>query len=163
MSNSARSLSGWLTEHEAAGVLSVTEADIKDYISQGLLSGWSKGPDEGILIPQYEILALKERLEDLSRESFYASSLPVPTEKREVRRFGNVDAQSTLLDALEELLSRSSTPHKLLLTIEEAHQLSGLPKSYLKDAIKRHKLMAVQVARKWLIKRSELQSFIDSL
>jgi len=163
MSNSAMRLGDWVGAHEAAELLDVPESDIVEYVSQGKFAGLYQGVDGEVLIPRGEVLALRERSQGDARDSFYASSLPVPAAGSPVVRTRNGDVQSNLLNTLEEFFSRSTVPHKLLLTIEEAHQLSGLPKAYLKEAIKRHKLMAVQIARKWLIKRSELQSFIDSL
>jgi len=163
MSNSAMTLGEWLGAHEAAELLDVTESDVMEYVSQGQFCGVCEGTEGGVLIPKDEVFALRERSRNSSQDSFYATSLPVLNKMGEVSQAGVGDMQSNLLRTFEEFFSRSAVSHKLLLTIDEAHQISGLPKAYLREAIKRHKLMAVQIARKWLIKRSELQSFIDSL
>jgi len=52
---------------------------------------------------------------------------------------------------------------RLMLTLAEAAQLSGLPRSYLVQAIRNGKLKAVKIGRAQFLKRSELNQFVQNL
>lgn len=52
---------------------------------------------------------------------------------------------------------------KLILTLEEAHLLSGLSIDRLKKGIKEEQLKARKEGRGWKVRRADLESFVDSV
>lgn len=71
------------------------------------------------------------------------------------------------LEALKEALRPAAPPvplsEKLMLTLAEAAQLSGLSRGFLLGSIKARKLKAQILGRGWKIKRSDLETFIQKL
>lgn len=78
-----------------------------------------------------------------------------------------LQAVADVAPALEKLTAqnekRGETPveAKLLLTLDEAHSLTGLSRATLKSAIDGGQLKARIVGRAWRIKRRDLDSFIE--
>lgn len=78
-----------------------------------------------------------------------------------------LQAVADVAPALEKLTAQSEkrgeTPveAKLLLTLDEAHSLTGLSRATLKGAIDGGQLKARIVGRAWRIKRRDLDSFIE--
>ncbi|MUH00366.1 helix-turn-helix domain-containing protein [Scytonema sp. UIC 10036] len=88
----------------------------------------------------------------------------------EIAEFGESPSVIERLSAvIETLLARTGedtrvrVSEKLLLTIAEAQELTGLPRQVLRDAINEGKLKAKVIGRSWRIKRSDLQEFVDKL
>lgn len=52
---------------------------------------------------------------------------------------------------------------RLTLSLDEAVQLSGLPRSFVIQSIQSGKLKAIKIGRTWYVKRSELSAFVRSL
>ncbi len=76
------------------------------------------------------------------------------------------DTQARFLAALEALAPRTSLAdlsHKLLLSLPEAAQLSGLSRDHLRDAIKAGKLKAKVIGRGWKMGRAELEGYTAKL
>lgn len=64
----------------------------------------------------------------------------------------------------ERHLQASNTFQKLMLTVEEAAAVSGLPKAYLDRAIKKEgTLKATKIGGRYRIKRQDLDEFINNL
>jgi excisionase family DNA binding protein len=59
--------------------------------------------------------------------------------------------------------TRVRVGEKLLLTIAEAQELTGLPRQMLRDAITEGTLKAKVIGRSWRIKRSDLEAFVKQL
>ena len=80
-----------------------------------------------------------------------------------------LQAVADVAPALEKLTAQSEkrgeTPveAKLLLTLDEAHSLTGLSRATLKGAIDGGQLKARIVGRAWRIKRRDLDSFIEAM
>lgn len=81
----------------------------------------------------------------------------------EVSRGGDSLDYERLLVALENFASNNLVVEKLLLSIKEAQQLTGLSREYLREAIKQEKLVAQKIGRGWKIKRKDLDLYIDNL
>ena len=52
---------------------------------------------------------------------------------------------------------------RLALTIDDAVQLSGLPRSFIVENINAGKLKAITIGRRHYIKRADLNEFVDKL
>lgn len=64
----------------------------------------------------------------------------------------------------ERHLQASNTFQKLMLTVEEAAAVSGLPKAYLDRAIKKEgTLKATKIGGRYRIKRQDLDDFINNI
>ena len=79
-------------------------------------------------------------------------------------------AESAHLSALIEVLlehqsQRSSTPayHKLLLTLAEAQELTGLSRAILREAISSRKLKAQVIGKSWRVKYTDLERYVEKL
>ena len=73
---------------------------------------------------------------------------------------------SVLIEALlEHRASSSSTPayHKLLLTLPEAQELTGLSRTLLRKAISENKLKAKIIGKSWRIRYADLEKYIAKL
>lgn len=75
------------------------------------------------------------------------------------------DVVARLLDATKKQrsLSPSEIAHKLILTLQEAAALSGLPRQHLLEAIEKGKLKAQLLEHAWRIKRADLDDYIRRL
>jgi excisionase family DNA binding protein len=71
------------------------------------------------------------------------------------------------LDALKEALRPAAAPvplsDKLMLTLAEAAQLSGLSRRYLRGAIAKQRLKARIIGKGFKVKRADLEGFIRNL
>jgi uncharacterized protein len=94
---------------------------------------------------------LKEKLEEKlnSRPDSYATE----------------ETASRPLDATkrQHSLAPSEISHKLMLTLQEAATLSGLPRQHLLEAIEEGKLKAQLLEHAWRIKRADLNDYIRRL
>ncbi|KYC40005.1 hypothetical protein WA1_29035 [Scytonema hofmannii PCC 7110] len=88
----------------------------------------------------------------------------------EIAEFGeNPKVIEQLSAVIEALLARTGDDtrvrvgEKLLLTIAEAQELTGLPRQILRDAITEGTLKAKLIGRTWRIKRSDLEEFVEQL
>jgi excisionase family DNA binding protein len=63
----------------------------------------------------------------------------------------------------ERLLTPSEISHKLLLTVQEASTLSGLPRQHLLAEIEAGKLRAQLLKHGWRIRRADLDSYVRGL
>ena len=74
-----------------------------------------------------------------------------------------IDYEERFLVALESLANRIPVSEKLLLSLKEAQNLTGLSRQRLKKAITEEKLKAQIIGRGWKIKRKDLDIYIDNL
>lgn len=81
---------------------------------------------------------------------------------REVE-ISRIDYEERFLVALESLANRIPASEKLLLSLNEAQNLTGLSREWLKKAITEEKLKASVIGRGWKIKCKDLNIYIDNL
>jgi len=74
-----------------------------------------------------------------------------------------IDYEERFLVALESLANRIPVSEKLLLSLNEAQNLTGLSRERLKKAITEEKLKASVIGRGWKIKRKDLDIYIENL
>ena len=168
MSNNTADVVEWISKQEAAKMLGVSLKSVQKYVGQGKLSAkYERGKTgDAMFIPKAEV----ERMKEIHRLTTFRPAIPFPTITESVPT--TVPVQATppaalvpdiVVESLGRFLTMASIPSKLLLTIEEAAAVSGLPKSYLRSAITEKRLPAVNVSRRWLIKRVELEAFVEGL
>jgi excisionase family DNA binding protein len=152
----------WFTRQEAADYLGVSTKTISKYVKQGKLSArYEKGPTgEALFLDKGEVEALKETQAQVAyKPATQAPAIPTPAHLP-------VETGTTerILEALAKALTQNGPPpSKLLLTIDEAAQVSGLPRSNLRAAIGESRLPAVHVSRRWLVKREVLEEYVRGL
>lgn len=56
-----------------------------------------------------------------------------------------------------------SIADRLTLTLNEAVQLSGLPRNFIAENIRSGRLKALRIGRTWHVKRAELDAFVKNL
>ena len=82
---------------------------------------------------------------------------------------GDISVVDKLAGIIEGLLAKTETQlsvpvaDKLLLTLPEVQTLTGLSKTFLRDAINKGQLKAKIIGKSWRIKRSDLNEYIASL
>lgn len=81
---------------------------------------------------------------------------------------GQIEALGNLLARLSPQPVQHEKPmvnvaDKLLLTLAESQQLTGLSRQVLRDAIDAKKLKAQQIGRAWRIKRTDLDAYVGKL
>ncbi len=74
-----------------------------------------------------------------------------------------IDYEERFLVALSNLANRTKVSEKLLLSLSEAQNLTGLSRQRLKKAITEKKLKAQIIGRGWRIKRKDLDTYIENL
>jgi excisionase family DNA binding protein len=150
----------WFTRQESADYLGVSTKTISKYVKQGKLSArYEKGPTgEALFLDKGEVEALKEAqvaYKPATQISVIPTLAHLPVETGTTER---------ILEALAKALTQNGpSPSKLLLTIDEAAQVSGLPRSNLRAAIVESRLPAVHVSRRWLVKREVLEEYVRGL
>lgn len=152
----------WFTRQEAADYLGVSTKTISKYVKQGKLSArYEKGPTgEALFLERGEVEALKEAQAQVAYKP--ATQLPAVTTPAPLPV--EIGTSERILEALAKALTQSApSPSKLLLTIDEAAQVSGLPRSNLRVAIVEQRLPAVNVSRRWLVKREALEEYVRAL
>jgi excisionase family DNA binding protein len=154
----------WLTKVEAAELLGVTPKSIQNYVTRGELSCKRERTKSGeaMFLSRVELDEFRARRDAGVYQPLVDSQLPMKIAPQSLQLVEK-DIQERLMSAVEIFIKRSATPNKLMLTIEESHEVSGLPKSHLREAIKGGSLKATKISRRWLVKRQELERFVGEL
>jgi excisionase family DNA binding protein len=126
-----------MTKEEAATELGVNPRTVQRYVAQGLLHPKYKRGSRGKVadFSEREVKSLKKKL------AVTATSKPVVVPKPLTAPFY----------------------HKLILSLEEAAALAGLPKDFLERAIEQGSLKAVNRDGRLEIKRKDLEQFVEKL
>jgi len=126
-----------MTKEEAAELLGVSSRTLGRYAAQGLLTlRYKKGARGKVAyFFEREVRDLKKRL------SAGEVSKPTVAPRRATIPFY----------------------HKLLLSLEEASALAGLPRDFLEKAIQQGKLKVIKRGEEVFVKRKDLELFVDKL
>lgn len=166
-----------MNKQEAAEFLNVSVRALERYVQQGRIGGhYEKGKTRPTLVfDAAELEKFKNELEQklyrpavettnpdtndtaLARLSSKESVQPEP---------GESERLSALIETLLEHQSpSSSTPayHKLLLTLAEAQELTGLSRPILRLAISKGTLKAQVIGKSWRIKYTDLERYVEKL
>ena len=166
-----------MNKKEAAQYLGCSERAIERYVKAGKLScTYEKGKTRDIAVfQQSELDKIK-----------YESKVITPSYEQvvEPRQITTIDQDEltiyhdepvgvvgvsddiSRLSAMVELLlngQQLKASDKLVLTVDECHQLTGFPREMLKEAIASGQLPAKKIGRSWRVKRSCLDAYIDEI
>lgn len=165
-----------MDKEAAAKYLGVSIRSLQRYTSAGRISATMVRGDRGLqtVYEQAEVEKFKEAL----------TSAPAYVRPAVTGVVGNAPgAESTALapimqngaeklaaalEALKDAFKPAAAPavplsEKLMLTLAEAAQLSGLSRVYLREAIGKKKLTARIIGKGFKVKRSDLEKFIQKL
>jgi len=169
-----------MNKQEAAEFLGVSVRAPERYVQQGRIGGhYEKGKTRPTLVfNAVELEAFKAELEQKLYKPVVEPSNPdnaASNDKALTRLSENSPTQPELaesehLAALIEALfkyqsSNSSTPayHKLLLTLADAQELTGLSRAILRQAISEGTLKAQVIGKSWRIKYTDLERYVEKL
>ena len=169
-----------MNKQEAAEFLGVSVRALERYMQQGRIGGrYEKGKTRPTLVfDRSELEAFKAELEQKLYRPVVESSNPDNTSTTDKRlaslssnslkqpKHTEVEPLSAIIEALlERQSSSSSTPayHKLLLTLSEAQELTGLSRTTLRLAISQGKLKAAIIGKSWRIKYTDLERYVEKL
>jgi excisionase family DNA binding protein len=172
-----------MNKDEAAKYLGCSTRAVERYASAGRLRGrYERGKTGKVLVfNEADVEAFKRELEAPQDKPVEARQEPPEGPTRQAttatlaRRVEapqlarNADLAGFVAALMEAAQSsdkgRQSAPveAKLLLTLAEAQQLTGLSRGILREAIDAKKLKAQQIGRAWRIKRSDLDAYIAKL
>ena len=168
-----------MNKQEAAEFLDVSVRALERYVQQGRIGGhYEKGKTRPTLVfDKAELEAFKAELEQKLYKPTVESSNsdnPAKSDKALAKLSSdsssvqpevvNFEGLSAILEALIEHQS-SSTPayHKLLLTLAEAQELTGLSRAILRLAISQGTLKAQVIGKSWRIKYTDLERYVEEL
>jgi excisionase family DNA binding protein len=155
------------SKREAAKVLSLSTRGIERAVRRGQLTVLYRDSKHGktAWFSPEELKQYKE-LQEARRSVGFTSGIPGPPP-------GNGPMVGTLIPMVEMESRRQMERRRganpvpiadrLALSLDEAAQLSGLPRTFLVKNIHDGKLTAVRVGRSYLVKRSELNRFVQEL
>jgi excisionase family DNA binding protein len=164
-----------MNKQEAAQFLDCSVRAVERYVQQGKISvRYEKGKTRSVAsFDEVELERFKEELErSLIKPAFDEPRQMSPEPQLELAIFNDergevvgVDEIDRLSSIIELLLKGQSVrvADKLLLTIHEAQELTGLSREYLKDAIASGSLKSKKIGKPWRIKKTDLDSFIENL
>ncbi len=169
-----------MNKQEAAEFLGVSVRALERYVQQGRIGGrYEKGKTRPTLVfDKAELEAFKAELEQKIYKPVVESSNPdnaASSDKGLAKLSENslkqpehteFEAFSAIIEALlERQSSSSSTPayHKLLLTLADAQELTGLSRAILRQAISEGTLKAQVIGKSWRIKYTDLERYVEKL
>jgi len=167
-----------MNKQEAAQLLNCSVRAIERYVQQGKISVvYEKGKTRTVAtFNEVELERFKEELErSLIKPAFDEPRQTSPEsqselvilnddagEVGEVGEIGDIDRMSLIIEML--LHSQSvRIAEKILLTISEAQELTGLSREILRDAIASGSLKSKKIGKPWRIKRTDLDAFVENL
>jgi len=170
---------GVMNKQQAAEYLGVSVRALERYVQQGKISvKYEKGKTRSTAnFEETELELFKEQLNQPIVKPAVDSrqiSTELPSEQGkivhhsgEVKEVGEITVIDKLSSIIEGLLGEKqpqvAVGEKILLTVVEVQQLTGLSREFLKEAIAAGQLPAKVIGKSWRVKRSDLDDFIDNL
>jgi excisionase family DNA binding protein len=168
-----------MNKAEAAEYLECSVRAIERYVQQGKIScTYQKGKTRSIAVFNIEELnRLKEHTETV-KPAFETIEQPRQTLTEDEQKLaifneqsssiGEVDGVSDInkLASMVEVLlynQQVKASDKLLLTIDECRQLTGLSRVTLRSAITNGELKSKIIGKSWRIKRADLEAYLEAL
>lgn len=151
-----------MDKKSAAQLLGVTTRTIEKYSRDGKLSVTYTQLKHGrqANYNESELLALKDELESVVHRSIVTTNTP---ESAISEVFGGSENQLQLLRLVAALVVTQSLSKKMVLSLDEAAEVSGLARSHLMNAAKSGKLNAQIIGRGWKVRSVDLQIYVDEL
>ncbi|MEO1431218.1 MAG: helix-turn-helix domain-containing protein [Cyanobacteria bacterium J06633_8] len=167
-----------MNKKQAAEYLGVSVRAIERYTQQGRLTvRYEKGRTRPTAnYNQAELQAFKQELNQPTIKPAIESP-KIPTDVYDetdivsvnVAEFGESTVVDRLAGMVEMLIVRGDKKPtvpieaKILLNLNEAQQLTGLSKGFLRDAINKGNLKAKQIGKSCWVKRKNLNEFVNDL
>jgi excisionase family DNA binding protein len=159
-----------MNKKEAAERLSVSTRLVEKYAGEGRLGEVQYVRGKTGRQADYD----EQAVERLKAELEAPASALVPAVAAQSRETGLIAPQDRerFIAALEAIASHEQTraglivvpvADKLVLSLIEAAQLSGLSRGHLREAIEAKKLKARIIGRGWKVKRADLEAYITKL
>lgn len=167
-----------MNKRQAAEFLGVSVRALERYVQQGKLTvRYEKGKTRPTAnFDQTELEAFKEELNQPtikpaveSRQittEVYEETDITPVNMSESGEFTAIDKLAGMVEMLITRGDKKPTvpiESKILLTLDEAQAMTGLSKSYLREAIGQGSLKAKQIGKSWRVKRGDLDDFVENL
>jgi excisionase family DNA binding protein len=165
-----------MNKKEAAAYLGCSERTIERHVKAGILScTYEKGETSDIAVFQQSDLdkiKFKTKVVTPAYEQIAEPRQTATLDENELTIYhdepvGVVEVGDiSKLSAMVELLlvgQQLKASDKLVLTVDECHQLTGFPREMLKEAIASGQLPAKKIGRSWRVKRSCLNAYIDEI
>jgi excisionase family DNA binding protein len=160
--------SDWLTKQEAADAIGVSTKTIEKFSAEGKLQSAKRSqpgrPPAAVYHPGDVEALRKERNPDAQPFVLPRESQALQTTSPTASPTSQIVVASAVLDALG-LAARAMTdavgkpePPRLFLTLDQAAEFSGLPRSYLRELMREEKLPAIKTGRGWRIRRRDLEA-----
>jgi hypothetical protein len=158
-----------MNKKEAAQYLGCSERAIERYVKNGkLCCTYEKGKTRTIAVfTQSELDKIKYQTEAI--KPAYETDLEPrqnSTEGNELVVYEDEPSDISRLSAMVELLliSQQVKPtDKLVLSIDDCHQLTKFPREMIKEAIASCQLKSKKIGRSWFVTKENLQKFIDEV
>ncbi|MEA5554391.1 helix-turn-helix domain-containing protein [Anabaena cylindrica UHCC 0172] len=165
-----------MNKKEAAEFLGCSERAIERYVKAGKIScRYEKGKTRSIAIfDQPELERFKNEGEAI-RPAFEVYEEPRQTTTVEQSGLAiledepvgivGVDDISRLSAMVELLLNGNQLKpnEKLVLTIDECHQLTGFPREMIRSAIASGQLLGKKIGKSWRVQRVNLEAYINEV
>ena len=165
-----------MNKKEAAAYLGCSERAIERYVQSGKIScSYEKGKTRTVAVfTQSELDKIKYQSESVTPayEQIAEPRQTATIAENELTIYhdepvGVVEVGDiSKLSAMVELLlvgQQLKASDKLVLTVDECHQLTGFPREMIKEAIANGELSAKKIGRSWRVKRSCLNAYIDEI
>jgi excisionase family DNA binding protein len=154
-----------MNKQEASDFLGCSLRTLERYMSRGEISfKYEKGKTRDVAVfDEVELHDFKERLEQETIKPAIELRQISTDERSKIAVVNDeVDGLSSIIEFL--IKAQSIRPiDKLLLTIADAQQFTGLSRQYLREAIASNHLKAKIIGRAWRIKKADLEAYINAL
>jgi len=177
----APALSEWLTKQQAAETLGVSTKTIESFAAGGKLQSAKRSqigrPPAVVYHPADVTRLANERhanpayvvpSSDAGAGAVVASPRTSPTASPSASPIQAMqertveDLRLALRLAVERIQQDSGNPvaltDRVFLTVQEAAQLTGLPRTYLKELMREEKIPALKTGRGWRLRRRDLEA-----
>jgi excisionase family DNA binding protein len=152
------------SKREAAEMLGLSTRGIERAVRRGHLTvhyrdskhgktAWFKAP---------ELQQLKQ-IQDGHGQVGFTSGIPPRPEVPAVGTLVPMVEMHPRHKSRERESARVPIADRLTLTVDDAVELSGLPRSFIIENIRTEKLKAINIGRRHYIKRADLNQFVDKL
>lgn len=164
-----------MDKKQAAKFLGVSVRAIERYVQQGKISvRYEKGKTRSVAV--FDQSELEHFMDELNqpnhkpavelRQNSSEQQSDLARYSGEVSEFGEINAIEHLATIIESLINREpgvSVGEKLLLTLAEVQQLTGLSREYLREAVATEELKAKVIGKSWRVKRADLDEYINKI
>jgi excisionase family DNA binding protein len=176
-----------MNKQEAAEYLGVSVRALERYVQQGRISvKYEKGKTRSTAsFDETELERFRDELNQVSVKPAIDSRQVLTDEPRQISTqtlvtseslviqhdnigdIGEITTIDKLASIIESLINEKqpsiAVGEKLLLTVAECQQLTGLSKEHFRDAISSGELPAKVIGKSWRVKRSDLEQYVSQL